>query len=192
MPGRAPTVFNFYDKEFIPNIPYFKEHNLVAPELQIQTEGQVISFHNSLNNILRTFAKILEPSGWGDAKNSYRLLLDFKDELALIEQELDGVVDSNVSEFDRDINYEEDKKSYKPNKTPREKALTALIEHLDKKLTGGILPQEFKDEMFNRYIEIFYDPTVTGKGDDTLKEIYKDIIVPAVLAIATSRYNMSE
>jgi len=192
VPGRAPTVFNFYDKEFIPNIAYFKENNLVAPELQIQTEAQVINFHNSLNTILRTYAKILKPNGWGNAKSTYRFLLDFKDEFDVIEKELDGVADKNVSEFDKSITYEQDKDKYKPNKTPRERALRALIEHLDKKLTGGILPTEFKDNMFNRYIEVFYDPTVTGKGDDTLKEIYKDIVVPSVLAIVTSRYYMSE
>ena len=192
VPGRAPTVFNFYDKEFIPNIKYFKDNHLVAPELQIQTQAQVINFHNSLNTILRTYAKILKPNGWGNAKSTYRFLLDFKDEFDVIEKELDGVADRNVSEFDKSVTYEQDKEKYKPNKTPRERALKALIEHLDKKLTGSILPTSFKDELFKRYIEVFYDPTVTGKGDDTLKEIYKDIVVPSVLAIVTSRYYMSE
>jgi len=192
VPGRSPTVFNFYDKDFVPNIDYFKQNNLVAPELQIQTEGQIINFNNSIYNILRTFAKILSPNGWGNAKSSYRFLLDFKDEYAVIEKELDGVVDGYVAEFDKNLSYSQDKENFEGELTPREKALKSLITHLDIKLTGGVLPQSFKDEMFKRYIEVFYDRTVTGKGDNTLREIYKDIVAPIVLAIITSRYNMSE
>jgi len=46
LPMTAPTVFNFYTNEDRPNDVYFKENNLVAPEMTVRTDARLKMFMN--------------------------------------------------------------------------------------------------------------------------------------------------
>ena len=188
--GRAFSVFNFYDKDFIPNDDYFKANNLVAPELQIQTEAAIISLNNHLFDRLRVFEKKVVGSGGGNIRWD-RIILDCSQEDNVVELALEGSIDGNIENLE-DKSYEDEKKQNQNIKTKSELALKALIEHLDIKLTGGQLPQEFKDELFKKHIETFYSSSVENKGDKTKREIYKWITAPLIVAIMTSNINMTE
>ncbi len=189
-PGRAFSVFNFYDKDFIPNDSYFKENNLVAPELQIQTEDAVIRMNNYLFDKLRLFEKKVVGDGGGNIKRN-RILLDTSEEDAIIELALEGSVDGNISNL-ADRSYQEEKDANGGKEPKRALALKALIEHLDKKLTGKQLSKEFKDELFNKHIETFYSSSVENKKESTSKAIYTSITMPLIVAIMTSNVNMTE
>ena len=187
VPGRAFSVFNFYDKEFIPNDKVFQNKHLVAPEIQIQTEAKVIGFNNALFTLLRYYEKSLGLSFNGNL-NWNRLHLDCKDEFDSFEKEIDGTLDRNITL--QDITLKEDREQSK-GETKREKALKALINELDIKLTGGSLSDEFKNELFNRHIDTLYSSSIV-KAKKPLTEIYKYVIVPTIVAIMTSNVNMTE
>jgi len=190
VPGRAFSVFNFYDKDFIPNDAYFKENKLVAPELQIQTEAAVISLNNHLFDRLKLYELKVVGSGGGNIRWD-RIILDSTEEDEVVEMALEGSVDGNITNLE-DTTYEADKEENGGEETKRALALKALIDYLDTKLTGNQLSQEFKDELFNRHIETFYSSGVENKGENTKREIYKLITSPLIVAIMTSNINMTE
>lgn len=53
-PGRAPSVFNFFDPQYSPNTPAFQTQKLVAPELQIANEVSVVTIVNYFSSILNS------------------------------------------------------------------------------------------------------------------------------------------
>ncbi|MEW8460699.1 MAG: hypothetical protein AB2653_10385, partial [Candidatus Thiodiazotropha endolucinida] len=56
-PLRSPSVFNFYSPGHIPRDNRFIVHNLVAPELQIQTDQMLIEYSNLVFSLLNSFEK---------------------------------------------------------------------------------------------------------------------------------------
>jgi hypothetical protein len=203
--GLAPTVFNFYDDSFIPNDENFKSQKLVAPELQIQTDSMLIKFSNQIYNYLALYENknILDKPYWKDDKlirfNSYeellksqvhivlyyvgadKLIIDTKDEYELTEMIIDGDTNgdyANLKDY-RDSNYTDD-----------EKALKALIDFEDKKLTGGMLSQEEKDILYEKLKDRIYNKYY--KAYPKRKEVYERIIVPVIRSIVTSSKYMVE
>jgi len=190
VPGRAFSVFNFYDKDFIPNDSYFKDNKLVAPELQVQTEAAIISLNNHFFDRLKLYEQKVVGSGGGNIRWD-RLIIDCSEEDEVVEMALEGSIDGNINNLEN-TTYEDDKKANDDNETKRALALKSLIDYLDTKLTGGRLSQEFKDELFDRHIETFYSNGVENKGENTKREIYKLITSPLIVAIMTSNINMTE
>ena len=186
-PARAFSVFNFYDKDYIPNDNYFQENSLIAPELQIQTDSKIIGYRNYIRYALYWSEK-RHPNGWGNLSRN-RYLLDCSDEYDLIEKIIEGEVDHKIESFNG-ITRQEDIKD-KDGYTKRDRALLSLIDSLDKKLTGGILPSEFKDILFNQFKKEFYDESLIKKEKPEAHILYK-IIRPIIVAIVSSKYFMCE
>jgi uncharacterized protein (DUF1800 family)/predicted protein tyrosine phosphatase len=187
VPGRAFSVFNFYDKAFIPNDQEFQSKKIIAPEIQIQTESNIIGFNNNLFTMLNYFEKSLKREFNGNIAWN-RINLDCSDEFNVVEKELDGVLDRNVTL--EKITLEKDREKSN-GETKREKALKALIKHLDTKLTGNRLSLEFRDALFQKHINTLYTNRISS-SKEPLKEIYKYVIVPTIVAIITSNENMTE
>jgi len=205
-PGLAPTVFNFYDDNYIPNNKYFKEHNLVAPELQIQTDGMIIKFSRIVQFYLSNYEKTITLDRYysndnnkqyktydeyieGQANKSYQLsyigmdkfIIDAKDELNLVEKIIDG--DTN-GDFANLVDYRDN------NHTKEEQALEALIDFEDKKLTGGLLTEEEKKTLFEHFKTLLYDKNRTHYTKRQL--VYERMITPIVRSIITSSKYMLE
>jgi len=177
VPGRAFSVFNFYDKEFIPNDKEFQNSKSVAPEIQITTEASIIEFNNHLFALLRYYEKSLGLTFNGNI-NWNRLHLDCSSEQEVVKNALYKNIDSNTSWDDIAFSNKKD-------------ALNAIINHLDRKLTGNRLSKEFKNILFNRYIEIV-KTNYLNKNNKPLRDFYKFITVPIIVAIMTSNVNMTE
>ena len=213
-PGRAPSVFNFYDNSFIPNDSYFQNNQINAPELQIQSDTMLINFNNQIRNNLLTWEKgyILEHYYKDEQGNWHRytsiknytdlapklhnipvyyvgadkMLLDAKEEYNILEMASDG--DTN-GDF-KNIEDNAEKSSY------NKKALKALIAFENNKLTGGMMSQEemdviydaLKDKMYNKY-----NNKQTSSHPQTKKyQLYTNTIVPVIRAIVTSDAYMTE
>jgi len=205
--GLAPSVFNFYDNSYIPNDENFRAQNLVAPELQIQSDTHFINYSNYLIYLLKSWDKnYITSNRWSDngeavyfdtveeyleaAKRNHnylysklwyvrraKLLLDTTEELAVMEMVIDG--DTN-GDF---INITEN------NQTAPD-AVKALIEHLDIKLTGGRMSSKAFDAIYNNLkdTKIYYIDEAHTKR----YRILVDIIYPAIRAIVTSNLYMTE
>jgi len=204
-PCRASTVFNFYDNNFIPNESSFKQQKSVAPELQIQTDSMIITFNNKLtielqNNEKRdilakygTLSNIdtLISANFRPAFRPYysKFLLDCGEEYDVLEKELEGTVDGHFKSFNG-VRRGNDTTADANGVTNRDRALIALIEHLDKKLTGSRLTQEHKNILFEGYKELFYTSSMVNLADPQTK-IYREIMVSVIIAIVTSETYMT-
>lgn len=212
-PGLAPTVFNFYDNDFVPNDDAFKSQNLVAPEVQIQSDTMLINFSNHINNeamqweegywlersykdkngVWHRYKSIEEMIAKAPMVNNVpvyyvgrdKFLLDASAEYAVLEQVIDGDSDGDFEKLQdyRETEYTDD-----------EKALEALIAYENKKLTGGMLTKEqesviynaLKDKIYNKYAD-------QGDNPRTKKyQLYQNVIVPVIRAIVTSDAYMVE
>ena len=204
-PLRAKTVFNFYDNGFIPPNKVFQEKKWVAPELQIATSTMLISFRNQINrdlidhekrDILKRYGTVdkidvLLKRGYSPSFNSFqnKFLIDCSAEYDLLERMLEKEVDGTFESF-KGIRRNTDMSVTEDGKTDRDRALLALIEHLDKKLTGGRLSTEEKDLLFLAYKDNFYDAKMISV-EDPQREIYEKIMVRIITEIVSSETYMT-
>jgi uncharacterized protein (DUF1800 family) len=187
-PSRAFSVFNFYDNDYIPNNDYFKSNGLVAPELQIQNDSVLIALNNYFAYNLKRQEK-RHPNGWGNIGRD-RYFVDCDEEYNLVEKELEGTVDRDFEPLNG-VTRDNDTTADANGVTNRDRAVKAVIDLIDRKLTGSRTPQAKKELLFEHFKEAFYDRKLIRADDPELK-IYENIIVPIVVAIATSEINMVE
>ena len=200
--GRAYSVFNFYDNDYIPNDSVFKRDNLFAPELQIQSDRQFILFSNKIRANLMDLEKNYLISQYGDLSDIDNVLsfhrpklfdnngvdkftLDCTDEYRVMEEALkEESIDAIFEKFNH-VNRANDTTADADGETNRDRALKALIEALDTKLLSSSLSQEKKELLFEHYKEEFYSSEMIKSSKPT-RRIYVYIIVPIIVAIVTS------
>ncbi|MEW8028243.1 MAG: DUF1800 family protein [Candidatus Thiodiazotropha sp.] len=149
-PLRSPSVFNFYSPSHIPRDNRFVIHNLVAPELQIQTDQMLIEYSNLVFSLLNRFEKnhIIHIADetlaeFGASFNYYSenvFLTNLDTEISLFEQALEG--DNN-----RDFASINDTSLDSHGNTPKANAVDALLDHLDLLLLGGQMSPEFRSAL---------------------------------------------
>ena len=144
-PLRASTVFNFYSPNFVPSDDYFTNNKMVAPEQQIQTDKMLVDFSNKIwlmvekreaNRIRHSEGE--SPEQYAKPYNEHAnslMLIDFDHELSIIEQVVDG--DDN-GDFAHLNSKEANGQSY------RNKAIDALLTHLDALLLGNTMSKEYR------------------------------------------------
>ena len=213
-PGAAPNVFNFYDNTYIPNDKKFKEKQMVAPELQIQSDSIMIRFNNKIMNDLsqwekgmitskyyetedkkaKKYSSVTEYLEQGPRLNNVpvyyvgadRLLIDAQDEYNVMEKVIDG--DTN-GDFKNLVggDYDGD-----------ENATWALINFVDKKFLGGMLSEKEKKAIFEPLKNNMYGPEWDiGWKDKPYRQnkkyqIYIHIMMKVLRAIITSDAYMVE
>ncbi len=181
-PFRSKSVFNFFKTDFVPSDSYFSTNRLVAPEVQIQTDQALVEINNTFYDFIRYREKnkiikldnktLTEYASTKSFYSSYVMLIDFDRELAIFEQALDGDTNgdfSNMAEIDPDDNI-----PYK------EKAVDALLTHLNKIMLGDMMTSEYRATL-RKYLL-----TATGlTSSNDFKEAH-NIIRDSVRFIATS------
>ncbi|MCK5810809.1 MAG: DUF1800 family protein [Cocleimonas sp.] len=194
-PARAFTVFNFYSNTYTPSTALFRDKNLVAPELQIQSDSMLINFNNEVSKNLLSFEKryLIKSKGSITVPTQNigvnRFLLDCSAEYNVLEKALEGHVDGSFSSFNR-VKRENDPTD-EQGSTARDRALNALILHLNNKLTGGKLTSEQQSILFNGYKDVFYGWKISRDTDPEAR-IFSTIIVPLITAIISSETYLSE
>jgi len=181
-PFRAKSVFNFFKTDFVPSDSYFSANRLVAPEVQIQTDQTLVEINNTFYDFIKYREKnkitkldnktLAEYASTKSFYSSYVMLIDFDRELAIFEQALDGDDNrdfSNMAEIDPDDNI-----PYK------EKAVDALLTHLNKIMLGNTMTSEYRAAL-RKYL---LNATGLTSSND-FKEAH-NIIRDSVRFIATS------
>jgi len=204
-PGMADTVFGFYSDDYIPNSEYFVSNGLHAPEIQIQTDTQIINFNNKiadnlyieknymlsktydLNGTQVQFSSMEELAqnareiGGAGARFIYKwydkYYYDLSDEFNVLEKAIDGDTDGD---FENLVDCSENNQS---------RAIKALIEYENVKLTGGIMSQEEKDLIYKYVGECIYKTSTTKSKK---QYIYETVIRPLVRYIVGSEKYMRE
>ncbi len=221
--GLAPTVFNFYDNSFVPNSQPFKDSKSVAPEISIMNDTTFINFSNTIRNSLFGHEKnymlndwVWDYSGNRQPRKQYativdyvndapirryipfyyvgadKFLLDVTEELNVMEEVIDGDTNGDFANL-KDHQVQE--------YTDDEKAVEALVHHLNLKLTAGALSQEreaiitngVKYEIFNKYN--VGDPNAVGtdeSGSNKKRQILERVVFRAIRAVVTSSEYMTE
>jgi len=203
--GLAPNVFNFYDNEYIPNDEYFKVNNLVAPELQIQTDSMLINYSNNYYSTLirreknyilaQTYTiddeevvydnlydfiidspKLDWRAIWVYYRGDDKYILDMTDEYDVIKEAAGG-------SFDNIHYYKDDGEDVLDRKIS-----WALINHLDNKLLGNRLSYEEK----NYIVETIVASGIITNDSSHKAQVYKNLILPMVRFIVTSDKYMTE
>ncbi|MES9970679.1 MAG: DUF1800 family protein [Candidatus Thiodiazotropha sp.] len=155
-PLRSPSVFNFYSPDHIPRDNRFVAQNLVAPELQIQTDQMLIEYNNLIFSTLNSFERnrviyLTDETlaEFGNSFNTYSekiLLTNFDTELAIFEQALEG--DSN-----RDFASLNDTSVDSQGDTPKANAIDVLLDHLDRLLLGGQMSTAYRAALKHYLLE---------------------------------------
>jgi uncharacterized protein (DUF1800 family) len=182
-PMRSPSVFNFYSDDYVPSDPAFSNTDLVAPELQIQTDQMLLSYNNQINSQIFNFEKndIIASDGSDESdavklatfaatkkySNSSLILINFDKELAIMKEVFGGDF-ANIDDVDTD------------GIALRDKAIDALIVHLDQLLLGESMTDEYKAALREFLIN-----SNAAKNSDDFKEAL-NIIQSTVRAIASS------
>ncbi len=179
-PLRAFSVFNFYEDDYTPNSKVFMESQKVSPEFKIVNEQTLLSkanqFYLLINseyyNITKNGLSVEEYSknrkDWQD-----NIMLNFQNEFDIIDEALDGKLDNNFYDIDKDIN--------------KEKAIKALVSHLDTLLLAGAMSGEFQEKLVLHLTGINYSRSSQSE-EYNHKEEARLIISEAVYLIATSSY----
>ena len=133
-PLRSPSVFNFYNADYVPSDPYFSSRGLVSPEMKILTNQNFHKYNNKLFQITHAYEKnkitLVDEKSLTDfaASRSFGydiiMMSNFDDVLALMKQAAGGSFD----------NFEAYDAPSRPNKTA---AINALIDQYDRLLLGG-------------------------------------------------------
>lgn len=165
-PMRSPSVFNFYNPDFVPSDSYFAANNLVSPETQIQTDQMLIEMNNRLYSIIKNLEKkgieIEQKQTLSEyaSKKSYwsqpLLYIDFTPQLTLFEQTLDGDTNGDFANME---NSDSQGIRYKA------KAVDALILHLDELLLGNTMTAEYH-EALHHYL---MNASGARNGDDAIE-----------------------
>ncbi len=179
---RSPSVFNFYSPSYVPSNTYFKSHAMVAPEMQIQTEQMLINYNNLLyklldtleeNRITQTNGKTLSEFAASHGHYSTNLLTRFDTELALMEQAMEQDQNGDFATFD-------DTDTDASGETPKERAINALIDHLDLLLLGGNMTPDYRAAL--RHYLVSSNDTNTHNHFERARRMIRD----AYVLIATS------
>ncbi|MEN8173888.1 MAG: DUF1800 family protein, partial [Chloroflexota bacterium] len=125
-PLSSPTVFNYYDNAFVPVDDYFRNNDLVSPEIQIIDEQGITYMANKVYEIAYDFEKNSHTIANGSRPKD-RFEISYDREYALVL----AAVNNDINNFAFD--------EYQA------KAVDAVMPYLDKKLTGGTLSQAQKD-----------------------------------------------
>ena len=154
VPLKAPSVFNFYSPEYIPNDASFSDIGLVAPEFEIRTNNGLIAFANyisyNLNQDKYKYAqnsKFTDIATWAREKKinngSYGgLYIDTTKIYKKFSMFVDGDEERKFLNLNDNSTANSKVISIKGNE-----AIVNLIDYLDNHFTGGMMTQEYKDEL---------------------------------------------
>jgi uncharacterized protein (DUF1800 family) len=175
-PLRSSSVFNFYMPDYAPRDSHFTDNKMVSPETQIKTDVKIMDVHNLISRFVRyneknritkiskkTLAEYAKPFSLYSEKG---MIINYDRELALFEQALDGDFDGDFKKM--------------TSISAREKAVGALLTHLDKVMLGNTMTAEFK-EVLGKYLANSSSFSTTNKYEGA-----HHLISDAVRFIATS------
>ncbi len=149
---RSPSVFNFYDADFVPQDAFFRDRTpqFVLPELQQRSANNVaglVAASNTYGDFIERryvdedagsleafIAETNEPPGGGSPRwNRFRnvLLLDYGSVLEAFDLALDGVVDGDYSLINDDS-------TDASGHTRKQRAIDAAIRVAELRLLGGL------------------------------------------------------
>jgi len=179
-PLRAFSVFNFYPDDYTPNSKEFIDNKKVAPEFKIVDEQTLLSeanhfyflieseYHNITKNGMSVDEYEKNRKEWQD-----NIMLNFQNEFDIIDKVLDGKINNNFYNIDKDKNKEE--------------AIRALIKHLNTLLLAGSMDNEFQEKLILHLTGINYHRNSKSQEYNHKEEV-RLIISEAIYLIVTSSY----
>ena len=146
-PMRSPSVFNFYNPDFVPSDAYFGGNGLVGPEYQIMTDQLLVDFSNRLNALVQAYERTKieitdgsDPATFAATKTHSAqnlVLTDFTPLMQLFEQAMEGDSNGDFSQIQSAVVDAE-------GDTPKANGIDALLDHLDLVLLGNGMSAEFR------------------------------------------------
>ena len=207
--GFAPTVFNFYDDDYVPNDTNFKSADLKAPEAEIISDTVLIKMANELkSNLAFEINDLLnghkEGDGWIQfkdfdeyakymVKNKQPGIYYVRYNKALLDLErFYTIVKQYAGEDYKDL--EECSKTDGCKEENTKKAVAAVLDEVDKTLLGGALDAKTKTAIVDAMMKVgiynhWRDGTEVYRKQ---RAVYDNVIIPLITLIATSDYYMSE
>jgi len=164
VPLEAPSVFNFYSPEYVPNDASFSDTGLVAPEFELRTYNGLIAFSNYIHFNLAQDRFVYEhvDTVLGANPTTFTNMTDWAENKSITQTNYQGLyinttsiykkfsmlVDGNESLEFKNLNAgTEQQGGEKALSDNGKEAVVKLINYLDNHFTGGIMPQEYKDKL---------------------------------------------
>lgn len=138
---RSPSVFNFYNADYVPSDNAFAANGLVGPEMQIQTDQVLLEYNNKLVSQLTYFEKNKITIQDGATLEEFAATKSFSSApvmLVSLDRALQVFKAALADNYDNIENTAPDGVAF------REKAAVALIQYLDQLLLGETMTTEYK------------------------------------------------
>ena len=192
----APSVFNFYSPEYIPNDATFSDTGLVAPEFELRTYNGLISFSNYIQFNLGRDRYIYEHMHpfIGKDRTPFTNMTDWARNHPVYQSSFNGLyidtteiykefsvlVDGNDKLEFKNLNAGTDVQGgIKDLSEKGKEAVVKLIEYLDNHFTGGITPQEYRTKLAQHLY-------TTQRSRNNIKLQANNIVGTAIKAIVMS------
>ncbi|RVU84157.1 DUF1800 domain-containing protein [Leucothrix sargassi] len=175
---RSPSVFNFYQPDYIPSNSYFASRGLVSPEMKILTDQNLLSFNNLVYLTTETYEKNRITKVLGETLASFAADNQFNKKIILITN-TDEAISLITQAAGGDIeNLENVNVSERPYKTA---AVEAVINYYDDLMLGGNMEDSFRAALF----EYLMNSAGTNSYSDNMKEVQR-MAKDTIRMIATS------
>lgn len=200
-PLRAHHVFNFYDPDFVPQDPFYRdvEPQRVLPEMQLRSPNNIANMFEAtrlgasvleINEINRAYGSLSEyvadrnsrNEGGGNWNGSRALaLLDYTPALQALELAMDGDIDGDYSLINDDSVDEF-------GDTPKQRGLRALLNFLEARLLGAkVLDEDARQQLIAHLDRDGY----FNAGSDTEKEAIR-VTAACIQYLMMSTANMAQ
>jgi uncharacterized protein (DUF1800 family) len=170
-PTLSKTVFNFYSDDYVPSDNYFRDNGLVAPEVQIQTDGMLVAYHNYMYNVLFNeknyalntdngvnlyapyqFVIYKDMKEFGDALDGVfhpdKFYFDLSEYIKAVENALRPEMDGKDLE---EILKKAHEQEYIFSEEARKKAISNILDILDERLLGHSLDDRLREVIVEKY-----------------------------------------
>jgi len=178
-PTHSPSVFNFYDDEFVPDDSEFKIRGFVAPELEIITPKYAVAYNNFVSTLLyeASVPRVLERYGsTATPENDPKAY--HADRTYMYQEYTEAMPIADANHFyDGDLSASE-------RTAARERMATALVDLYSQKLLGKKLDTDQRQAIIDHYRDLNRWSTQGSKSDAyRRREFVQFFVRPIVLDI---------
>jgi|GEM_PF-1932735 len=178
-PTHSPSVFNFYDDEFVPDDSEFKIRGFVAPELEIITPKYAVAYNNFVSLLLyeASVPRVLERYGsTATPENNPKAYHASRTYMYQEYTEAMPIADANRF-YDGDLSASE-------KTAARERMATALVDLYSQKLLGKKLDTDQRQAIIDYYKNLNRWSTQGNKSDAyRRREFVQFFVRPIILDI---------
>ena len=169
---RSPSVFNFYQPDYVPSNSYFASRGLVSPEMKILTDQNILSFNNLVMLTTEAFEKNKIMGVDGESLADFVSDKDYNRKVLLLTNTDEAIAIITAAAGGDVGNLENTNQASRPYKIA---AVNAVINHYDDLMLGGEMEDTFRAALYEYLMKSGGTNSYTNKFQEA-QRMAKDTI----------------